>query len=199
MKKSIFLFTVLFLISCNSFVDDSIDLIVEEDFVDVIEEEEIELLDLSEVKDYELTASSVLVDNTTVGFLYDETMLLDNDFSTAWCSKEGGVDGEIVFTFEDNLKVSTLGIVPGFARDDIIYFQNNRIKELQVIYLNDEEVLNEEIFELNDEYTMHFVDLNFENFNVIKFVIKEVYPGAKYDDTCLSEIEIGRASCRERV
>jgi len=138
-----------------------------------------------EVDDFEVEVSSVLTDDTGIGFEYDAEMLTDKDFSTAWCSDDD--EGEVIFTFDQLVEAEVVGIVPGFGRDEAIYNQNNRIKKMRVRFFADNQASKE--FELEDEYEMHFVDLGGKVFDKITFEILEVHEGAKFDDTCISEID----------
>ncbi|MBD3360797.1 hypothetical protein GF366_03280 [Candidatus Peregrinibacteria bacterium] len=150
-----------------------------------IEKEAIEGKDILEVKNYVISTSSVLVDETNVGFNYEGEMVGDKDFSTAWCSGEGGTGDVLTMEFSEPVKASKLGIVPGFARDEKIYFQNNRIKKLKMVFDGEEEVFN-----LPDEYRMHFLNFCEEcTFQKVDFIVEEVYEGSKYDDTCIAEID----------
>lgn len=157
---------------------------------EVKEEEKPEARDIvNEKNEFLVEADSVLVDDTNIGFNYEPAMVSDQDFSTSWCTKDGGAKGELIMTFQEFVKAEKVGIVPGFGRDDVIYFQNNRIKELEISFATDAEFGNTQKVSLPDEYKMHFIDLEGAEFNKVKFAIKDIYKGSKYKDTCIAEVD----------
>ncbi len=141
------------------------------------------VVSVTEPRDYLFTASSTLVDDTNIGFNYEPAMVSDGDFSTAWCRASGDTKPSIVFDFSRPVKADKFGIVPGFARDEKIYKQNNRIKKATLLF-DDKDPME---VEFKDEYGMQFLVLDGKEFSKIKLVIDDVYKGNKYDDTCISE------------
>lgn len=144
---------------------------------------EVPTVNATEVRDYLFTASSTLVDDTNIGFNYEPAMVSDMDFSTAWCRASGDTEPSIVFDFSRSVKAEKFGIVPGFGRDEKIYFQNNRLKKV-TLFFDDKNPME---VELKDDYGMQFVALDGKEFSNIKLVVNDVYKGSKYDDTCVSE------------
>ncbi len=132
-----------------------------------------------------MSASSELEDNSGYGLEYSAKNVLDLDYSTAWCPSSE-LNEEIVMDFVGPVEVGTLGIVGGFARDEEIYFENNRIKTLEV-WFDDKEAVQTLNFE--DRYGMQFFDLSAEKVQKITFKIKEVYAGSKYKDSCIAEMD----------
>lgn len=145
-----------------------------------------EAIDIVSVDDFSIDADSVLVDNTDVGFNYSAEMINDKDFSTAWCVQSGKKLGVLTFTFNDYVKASKFGIVPGFARDEKVNSQNNRIKTLKLVF---DDGKYEKTFDLQDTYGMQFLKFDEERFKKVDFVIEDVYQGNKYEDTCIAEID----------
>lgn len=196
-KVSLVLLMVLIFTACNS--DETVDEVkddtesTESETVDnneVKEEEKPEARDIvNEKNEFLVEADSVLVDDTNIGFNYEPAMVSDQDFSTSWCTKGGGAKGELIMTFQEFVKAEKVGIVPGFGRDDVIYFQNNRIKELEISFATDGDFGDAKTVELSDEYKMHFIDLEGAEFNKVKFEIKDIYKGSKYKDTCIAEVD----------
>lgn len=137
-----------------------------------------------------------LVDNTGYGFAYDASNVLDQDFSTAWCQSEidpevdGPFAGGMTLTFTESPAGKMVGIVPGFARDETIYFQNNRIKQL-VLQDGPSPILEDNIvFDFEDSYGMQFFQLPEGVDESLTFYVSDVYPGSKYDDTCIAEMDL---------
>ncbi|MEK7673020.1 MAG: hypothetical protein AAB373_03980 [Patescibacteria group bacterium] len=189
------LFLVLTACSSNQTVE-----VVEDvgDVENVENQNEVESVDVEELESKDITnereeflveADSVLVDDTKIGFNYEPAMVADQDFSTSWCTANGGARGELVVTFQEFVKAENVGIMPGFGRDDVIYFQNNRIKELEISFATNGDFGEPKIVEFSDDYKMHFIDLDGQEFHQVKFVIKDVYKGSKYGDTCIAEVD----------
>ncbi len=134
-----------------------------------------------------IEASSVLEDATGYGFAYDANNVFDVDYSTSWCSSSKDEEPTLTIIFSQPTELGHLGIMPGFARDKTIFNQNNRIKTIE-FYLNDEEVAFGQ-WDFDDEYEMQFYTMPHEEISQLTLKIKEVYPGSKYDDTCIAEID----------
>ncbi len=149
---------------------------------------EVDYQDITKLKDFYIETSSVLIDKTNIGFNYEGTNVNDNDFSTAWCA-EKQLDESISFVFGSPVQAERVGIMPGFGRDEKIYFQNNRIKELRAIFTSPSGEESEKTFVLPDNYAMYFMELDGQKFISIKFVVEDVYKGSKYTDTCISELD----------
>lgn len=134
------------------------------------------------------TGSSELEDDTAYGFAYNSSNVLDLDYSTSWCSTEEGVPQVLTLSFPEVTKLGTVGIVGGYARDEKIFLQNNRLKTVEVWYDDLPEAVDELHFE--DTYGMQFFDLTQEEAQTVKFKIMETYPGSKYTDTCVAEVDL---------
>jgi hypothetical protein len=118
-------------------------------------------------------ASSMLVDDSNIGFNYEASMVLDQDFSTAWCPKTA--TGESISLSLPLLKDARLvGAVSGYGRDETIFFQNDRIKTMEVQFLRSEEVVKKEEVVLDDVYGIQFVDLPKVSFSKVNFKIVDV-------------------------
>ncbi len=150
-------------------------------------DEEVEPTDITQTGDYEISATSVLKDTTGIGFNYDETMAVDRDFSTSWCADtENDENPAITFDFDETVKANNLGIVPGYARDEYIYNQNQRVKKLKLSFDGG----GSDIVTLEDEYKMHFTDLNGRTFKSVTFEVLETFEGDAPDaDICIAEID----------
>jgi hypothetical protein len=103
-----------------------------------------------------------------------------------WAEGEAGpgIGANITINFKEPVKlVSVLnGYVDIFRKH--LYRQNNRVAVLKIIDLDNEK-----------EYEMEFEDIVYYNTQIfeketrnIKLVIVSVYPGTKYDDTCITQI-----------
>lgn len=121
---------------------------------------------------------------------YNAANAYDGRFDTAWTE---GVDGDglgeslSLFASEEQL-VSGIHIANGYWKSEKLYYENNRISELQISLSN------------GNIYTYILSDV-FENYDTIIFsspqycssitlTILDVYKGSKYDDTCITEVLI---------
>lgn len=167
--------------------------------VEKVKEVRVPAPSLSDVEDYKVTASSVLQDKSKVGFNYAPEMAFDRDFSTSWCASDGKNGAEITMNFTDYVKVGQMGIVPGFARDSEIYNQNKRVKKLKVKFKDEKGDFQDFAeYDLPDKYGMQFFDFEGEETKGIKFIIEDVYPGSKYEDLCIAEIDFWSEYVAER-
>ena len=109
--------------------------------------------------------------------------------------KNGGLNESIALTLTKPVHVSEVGIVPGYAKSKSLYFANNRVQELEVV-VNGSHVVKAT---LPDEY-ISFGPGSSKGYELvalgdyvgpartITLTVKKVYPGSKYNDTCISEI-----------
>lgn len=147
---------------------------------------------------------------------YDPNNVLDKDPITAWAEDEERYDSlkkysgegkdEWLLIFKQSkvtveaplqncragylepISLSGIKIVNGYAKNEEVYYLNNRVKKVEVI-LSDGTSL---VYELNDD-TMDFQTLDFGRVIKTRSVvvkIHDVYKGSKYNDTCISEIQL---------
>jgi hypothetical protein len=104
-----------------------------------------------------------------------------------WAEGEAGpgIGANITITFKEPVKL--ISVLNGYV--DIyrkhLYRQNNRVAVLKVVDLDNDK-----------EYEMEFEDIvyyNMQRFEKvtrnIKLIVMSVYPGTKYDDTCITQIQ----------
>lgn len=128
---------------------------------------------------------------------YPTTNLFDMNIETTWV---GGVGDWIECTFDSN-DIIGFCIVNGYQKNAQTYEQNNRVKTLRIAPKT--KGMEEVVVTLrNQAYSPLYFENIMENslwyefdmstaqgsMKTIKFTIDEVYPGTKYDDTCISEI-----------
>lgn len=159
---------------------------IEEDVDDDAEDEQDEIIQ-SNREDTVAQGSSELADDSGYGFSYNSVNVFDLDFSTAWCPEQGDENPTLTLSFPGKVELEQVGIVGGFGRDEAIFFQNNRLKNVEVWYDNKREAVGE--FNFKDEYGMQFFEMPEGAAEQIKFVVKDVYAGSKYDDVCVAEVD----------
>ncbi|MDW3650313.1 MAG: hypothetical protein R8P61_24780 [Bacteroidia bacterium] len=134
----------------------------------------------------ELTASRVST--------YAAANIHDFDLQTAWVEgkKDYGIGEEIDIRFDhlgDRLKVTHLEIHNGYCKSEKAWKENSRVKQM-AFYVNGElfgklnlaDTYQKQIFEIGK------LGGKSEEKLTLTFRILEVYPGAKYKDTAISEI-----------
>jgi hypothetical protein len=145
--------------------------------------------DISDVRDPVIETSATLKDDTGIGFNYEGKNVLDNDFSTSWCGTKAGIGDYISFNFKDPVQAGKMGILPGYGRDESIYFGNNRIKEMKAVFTDVDGKTSEKTFNLPDKYAMNFVDLADVKFKSVKLVVNDIYKASNDPDTCIAELD----------
>jgi len=137
------------------------------------------------------TASSFLP--TDQGGQYQPWMAVDGLLETAWAEGVAGPGtGEwILLTFPGTIDVHSVRVDVGYDRDAGIFAKNNRVKRATFVFSSGEQVQ----LDFSDARGRQEISLvrapgpNIET-TYVQVVIDEVYPGTRYDDTCLAEIEV---------
>lgn len=137
-----------------------------------------------------LTASSSLDPSGSI--TYSPKNVMDGKPETSWTE---GVSGHgmgewIKLEAGQDQVVTGINILAGYAKNDQIYKQNNRVKTLKVECSDG----TSKVFTLEDlaDY-LAYQELEFDSpvrTKFIKLTIIDVYPGSKYEDTCISEITL---------
>ncbi len=121
---------------------------------------------------------------------YSARNVWDKDPKTAWVEGKGddGVGEWIDFAFfPDSRVIGAIKIINGYAKSEGLYQANNRVKRVRISF--DDGTSFEA--ELNDGQIQPQL-IRFpmpKKTERIRLTILEVYPGTKYRDTCISEIE----------
>lgn len=140
---------------------------------------------------YETKVSSALESNRDNHYGKDE--LFDYDLTTAWVEGVSGygVGEYIEFTFENDAPRATECLIyNGYSKSNAIWKNNSRVKTFDV-YENGKLIAT---MNLADIRGLQVFDLPYSigrredgKASHLKFVIKEVYKGDKYEDTAISE------------
>lgn len=120
--------------------------------------------------------------------VHSASRIMDGDKNTAWVE---GVDGQgygqsIRFDFNNVYLVNGIRIRSGYQKNDDIYYKNSRPKEVCLEFSDG----ISEIFKLDDAGQNEQI-LTFSRpveTSMVNLIIESVYPGGKYEDTCISEI-----------
>ena len=127
---------------------------------------------------------------------YDAWSVIDGQPETTW-AEQGRVGHEpepsgpgigewILLVFPESITVQRIGLDVGFDLSADYFAKNNRLKKATVHFSNGESI--ELTFE--DIQGVQIQDISPVATTYIQVVIDEVYPGSKYDDTCISEMEV---------
>jgi hypothetical protein len=124
---------------------------------------------------------------------YHAWSAIDGQLDSPWVEGVAGPGfGEwIMLIFPGAVEVWAIGLDVGYDRNDDIFYANNRIKRATFIFSSGEQVA----LDFTDTRGVQMVHLarapgpNIET-TYVQVVIEEVYPGSRYDDTCLGEIEV---------
>lgn len=153
-----------------------------------------------ECKIASVTASSELVEAQFDGrYLYSPCNILDENMDTTWCEAEidgPGIGQSIVIEFAEPMSFDEIQIVNGFNYKNL-YYQNNRVKTIQLTQVAKEHFQQKD-YELQDGIegwqSVKFKLL--QTAQTVTIVIKDIYKGDNFDDTCLSDI---RFLCKGKV
>ncbi|MBP5176923.1 MAG: hypothetical protein ILP07_13590 [Treponema sp.] len=139
-----------------------------------------------------VTASSTLEEK------YSASNLIDGTYKS-WVEGEEGsgigckieIEFERPYYFEEYTNYACIDIVNGFG--DVKYFnQNNRVKDMNLWIDDDPTPVKITLYDRHRAQTVVLSKYIGKRFvKKFTFEILSVYPGTKYDDTCIAEIHIG--------
>jgi hypothetical protein len=143
--------------------------------------------DFSEVP-ANIIVSSQLIERNRPSDAYKAENMTDGNIATAWAEgAEGAGIGEwIKFGFDTPKKIKAIKILAGYAKTETVYFNNNRVKEMKVIF-SDGEAQTANLTDSKD-FQRILIDRDRPT-QFVKLEIRDVYHGRKFDDTCISEID----------
>ena len=130
---------------------------------------------------------------------YDANHVYDNDPKTAWVEGVNGSGINEKLTLSDfgvgdysSVLVDRIGIINGYAKSNDTFQNNNRVKQLKLELLASADDRSQEmIVDLQDKMDVQYIVINNPIFlNSLVLTILDVYKGKKYDDTCISEIQV---------
>jgi serine/threonine-protein kinase len=110
----------------------------------------------------------------------------DDRVDTAWVegAKGAGIGEWIAFTFQPQT-IQYIEIYPGYGKSSELFYANNRLKRATLIFSDGTRAAAQ----LFDEMRLQTVVLPKPvRCSSLRLIIEEVYPGTKYDDTVISEI-----------
>ncbi len=143
-------------------------------------------------RDFDVTASSTLAAQGENN--YEAKNVADNDPETAWVegAKGDGVGEKLELKLRTPRKISHIGIRNGYARQEsaTAYLNNSRPAELG-ISVNGSAPFTVAI--PDERLTRHKFQIPIPDAPEVKTItltIQKVYPGNKFQDTCISDLEL---------
>jgi hypothetical protein len=157
-------------------------------------------LPLKQIKPVRVTASSTLKSNKNS---HEPKQGADGNAATAWCegSEGNGVGEWLLFEFSKQIPLTVIEFTPFYAKSRETLANNNRIKRMKI----EMEGGISGVVEFMDaswcsdcqlQYPAPYINFHtkkgprFFKTQWIKFTVLDVYPGRKYTDTCISDIQI---------
>ena len=124
---------------------------------------------------------------------YPVTNTTDKDLRTAWLegTKGNGIGEWVIYSSENNQKVSSITLYNGYLKNDKVYLNNGRIKELSIEF-SDGEIITRDLEKASFYDAKKGYVITFEKPRIttsVKLTILDVYQGSYYTDTGFSEIE----------
>ncbi|HET6406262.1 MAG TPA: hypothetical protein VFG14_00135 [Chthoniobacteraceae bacterium] len=140
-----------------------------------------------------VSATSALTERN--GFEHPAQHGHDRKLNTAWCVHGMGTGEKLTFEFvttkqdTTRLAVTSCGIVAGYQATEKLFRQNARPKTLQ-LFIDGRPLA---LLELQDSmgiqnFSLPKLRLERPSRHTISFEILDTYPGTKFQDTCITEI-----------
>jgi hypothetical protein len=124
---------------------------------------------------------------------YQAWMAVDGRASSAWVEgvRGSGVGEWIMLTFPGTVEIHSVSLDVGYDSSASLFSKNNRIKRATLVFSNGD-TLELGFADRRGTQTIPLVRAPGPNIQTafVKIVIEEVYPGWKYDDTCLAEVAV---------
>lgn len=141
---------------------------------------------------------------------YSGLNLFDDNVNTAWVEGAKGdgigewirieINGHRESHTTQPFSIWTVGVIPGYAKNQKIWEANNRVKKALLVIYSPDSFGGKNTW---SAFRLHFIDKNaMQLFDIpveyigrnmpmkktVWFMIEEIYKGNKYDDTCISEL-----------
>jgi len=122
------------------------------------------------------------------GGSYHPWSAIDGLLTSCWAEavKGSGVGEWVMLTFPGAIEVQRIGLDVGFDKDATLFAANNRVKRATIRFSTGESIE----LDFADSRGMQVRDITAGETTLVTVVIDEVYPGSKYDDTSVAEIEV---------
>ncbi len=170
-----------------------------------------EFKDIEPDFDIEITMSILIIRSTGAsselapggGYTYSAENISDNNPATSWVEgvQGNGIGEWVGLNIEQWLnksegyyRIEKIGIINGFAENETLYYSNNRVKTIRLVFssLEDVSFISQSIIiELDDTMEMQYYYFDEPVISRgFKIIIEDVYPGSSWDDTCIAEFQV---------
>jgi len=121
---------------------------------------------------------------------YPASNIMDQDPQTTWVAKSrpDGIGDWVLITLDSEQFVESLDIAPGFAsvkKGQDLFLLNNRLKRVTLTLSDGQQIMAD----FNGKDRKVNIPINSAT-SSIKISIDAIYPGSKWRDTCISELEL---------
>ena len=135
-----------------------------------------------------LKSSSTLDSDLGENCDYYPYYCIDRDNMTAWVEGDSsdGIGEWIEFDLDTEYEINRIDIINGYDKSDLVFKLNNRVKKMDIQF---SDTIKSNVM-LDDNNGWQSFDFKPIRTNSLRFIIKDIYKGLKYKDTCISEILI---------
>ncbi|MBK1791156.1 NADase-type glycan-binding domain-containing protein [Persicirhabdus sediminis] len=137
---------------------------------------------------YKVQASSQLADANGYSYSADNLHTNQGEKSFAWSE---GVDGHGIgevldFTLNKEIELDSVLVENGYTRSEELFLSNSRVKDVTFV-VNGKEEFKRTLLDRRREQRIDLSECK-TKMKTIQLRIDSVYPGSKYEDTCLSDV-----------
>lgn len=124
-------------------------------------------------------------------FYYNASNVTDGNLSTCWAegTSDAGINESILMSSDKKQHVSEITITNGYYKDEELFYKNNRVKNCKFEFSDGTSHEVTLLGEYSEQSNLIAFDPPVDT-EYIKITILSVYPGNKYNDTCISEISV---------
>lgn len=165
-----------------------------QDINEFVDEAEQGKILLSDIYVDTISASTELTDNTNT---YSAEAVLDGHSDTCWAEGvDGNGEGEYIeICFTEPVYLTDIGLLNGYMKNESVFNNNGKIRRIELSYSdgNSHESLLDE-YDYQDVEGQAYSDwITYGDpiyTDYLKITILKAAPGEKYEDTCLTELEL---------
>ncbi len=117
---------------------------------------------------------------------YPGSYIMDANEKTAWSAALSG-DGAgeyVLFTWDHKVNLSSLSIIPGYNKNEEIWYNNNRLKEIKIEFSD----ATAKTQNFDGDTRNHVIKVDKIGITWVRISVISTYPGQRWLDTCISEI-----------
>jgi len=127
---------------------------------------------------------------------YSPVNIFDNDVNTVHAENSEGDYMLLRMRFKQTIECDEIQVLGGVAVDTDLYQKNNRPKEVHMrLFDTNESLINDKEIHVKEYFlkdTLGYQNMRFDKAYTVKnvtFHVLDVYPGTKYNDTCITELK----------